>query len=62
VTRGETQGIVERRAGHGDRGQVDVHLCAAGKAAVEALTRLHLPEVRALQAELLPADRRAPVG
>jgi hypothetical protein len=62
VTRGETEGIVERHAGRSDRGQVDVHHAAAGKAAVQALARLHLSEVRALQAELLPADRRAPVG
>jgi len=51
VTRCEALGLVERRAGRTDRRQVEVHLTAKGTAAVQAIARLHQPELRMLKAE-----------
>ncbi|HQR12704.1 MAG TPA: MarR family winged helix-turn-helix transcriptional regulator [Casimicrobiaceae bacterium] len=51
VTRCEAIGLVRRRVGRTDRRQVEVHLTAKGKAAVQALALLHQPELRMLKEE-----------
>lgn len=49
VSRCETLGLVERRLSTADRRQVEVHLTPKGRAALETLARLHVPERRALR-------------
>ena len=59
VTRCESLGLVERRVGRIDRRQVEVHLTAKGRAAVQAIARRHQPELRMLKAEFaLPGWER----
>ena len=54
VTRCEALGLVQRRVGRTDRRQVEVHLTAKGKGAVEALAVLHQPELRILKEAIPP--------
>lgn len=54
VTRCEALGLLQRRVGRTDRRQVEVHLTAKGKNAVEALARLHQPELRLLKEAISP--------
>jgi len=59
VSRCEANGLVRRRVGRTDRRQVEVHLTAKGKNAVQALALLHEPELHILKEEFsLPGWNR----
>jgi DNA-binding MarR family transcriptional regulator len=52
VQRAERDGLVRRRRDADDQRQVRLHLTARGKRQLEALTREHLPMIRALAQRL----------